>query len=211
MKRRHWFGLLLPVVLMLSTPAPWVIGAAPSSKEEKTTLTIKGMTCGGCVATVKLKLKKTKGVLVYKVSLEKGEADITYEPALTCPEEIADAVSETGFTTSVKTRAGSDGRKGGGVEPAARPTTSSGPSAHYDPRMGSVCEMTCAARIPYKEADLVPQPGAKFGDLTRCPVSGVVFKVGKQSPHVSHAGKQYFVCCRTCAAKFQANPEHFVG
>ena len=124
---------------------------------------------------------------------------------------IADAISETGFTATVKTRAGSDGRKGGGVEPAARPTTSSGPSAHYDPRMGSVCEMTCAARIPYKEADLVPQPGAKFGDLTRCPVSGVVFKVGKQSPHVSHAGKQYFVCCRTCAAKFQANPEHFVG
>ncbi len=110
MKLRRWLALFLPVLLVLSAPAPWAIGAAPSSKEEKTTLTINGMTCGGCVATVKLKLKKTKGVLAYEVSLEKGEADVTYDPALTKPEAIAAAVSETGFAATVK--AGADREKG---------------------------------------------------------------------------------------------------
>jgi copper chaperone CopZ len=79
---------------------------APTEKEETgrketTTLTIKGMTCGGCVATVKLKLRKTKGVLAYEVSLEKGEAEVTYDPDLTRPEIIAAAVSETGFAATV--------------------------------------------------------------------------------------------------------------
>ena len=108
MKPRCQFRLLLPVLLVLSAPAPWAMGAAPSNQEDKTTLTIKGMTCGGCVATVKLKLKKTKGVLACEVSLEKGEADVTYDPALTGPEAIAAAVSETGFAATVKTKESSD-------------------------------------------------------------------------------------------------------
>lgn len=112
MKRRRWFSPLLPVLLVLLVPATCALGAAPSNTEYKTTLTVKGMTCGGCVATVKLKLKKTKGVLAYEVSLEKGEADVTYDPALTSPETIAAAVSETGFTATVKSKAGSDNDTG---------------------------------------------------------------------------------------------------
>ena len=117
MKLGRWFGLLLPVLLVLSAPAPWAIGAASSNKEDKTTLTIKGMTCGGCVATVKLKLKKTKGVLAYEVSLEKAEADVTYDPALTSPDAIAAAVSETGFIATVKTKADSDRDRGNSDAP----------------------------------------------------------------------------------------------
>lgn len=71
--------------------------------------------------------------------------------------------------------------------------------------------MTCAAKIPYKDADLVPQPGAKLRNLTRYPVSGVVFKIAQQSPRILYAGKQYVLSCPTCAKKFQADPEHFVG
>lgn len=112
MKRRHWLSLVTPVLLALLAPASWAVGATPSNKQDMATLTIKGMTCGGCVATVKLKLKKTKGVLAYEVSLDKGEADVTYDPALTNPEAIAAAVSETGFTATVKTKADSDRGKG---------------------------------------------------------------------------------------------------
>jgi copper chaperone CopZ len=36
------------------------------------------MTCGGCVAAVKVQLKRTEGVSAYDVSLEKAEADVTY-------------------------------------------------------------------------------------------------------------------------------------
>ena len=68
----------------------------------KTTLIIKGMTCGGCVAAVKLQLKKTSGVTAYEVSLEKGEAAVTYDPARTDPKRIAESVSKTGFKATVK-------------------------------------------------------------------------------------------------------------
>jgi copper chaperone len=73
----------------------------------KATLTIKGMTCGGCVAAVKVQLKKTEGVTAYQVSLEKGEADVSYDPAKTTAAKIAESVSKTGFQTSVKDEAGS--------------------------------------------------------------------------------------------------------
>ena len=62
------------------------------------------MTCGGCVATVKLKLRKTKGVLNYDVSLDRGEAVVTYDPAATNAEAIAASVSETGFKATVKAK-----------------------------------------------------------------------------------------------------------
>lgn len=112
MRRRRWSGLLLPVLLVLSAPGTCALGAAPSNTEHTTTLTVEGMTCGGCVATVKLELKKTRGVLAYEVSLDKGEADVTYDPALTRPETIASVVSETGFTATVKSKTGSDGDTG---------------------------------------------------------------------------------------------------
>jgi copper chaperone len=76
---------------------------AAAGEEPKATLTIKGMTCGGCVAAVKVQLKKTEGVAAYQVSLEKGEAEVSYDAAKTTPEKIAESVSKTGFQASVKT------------------------------------------------------------------------------------------------------------
>lgn len=112
MKRRHLLSLVIPLLLVLLAQPPWAMGGPPANKEDITTLTIKGMTCGGCVATVKLKLKKTQGVLAYEVSLEKGEAEVTYDAAQTNPEAIAAAVSETGFKATVKTKADPDRGKG---------------------------------------------------------------------------------------------------
>lgn len=89
----------------LSVLAVAALGLAPmaqAAKTAKTTLAIKGMTCGGCVAAVKVQLKKTEGVSVYDVSLEKAEADVTYDPAKTEPKKIAASVSKTGFEASVK-------------------------------------------------------------------------------------------------------------
>lgn len=88
---------------MLSSSA----GAADTAK---TTLTIKGMTCGGCVAAVKLQLRNTDGVTAYDVSLQKGEAEVSYDSATTDPKKIAESVSTTGFQASVK----GNERKGAG-------------------------------------------------------------------------------------------------
>ena len=75
---------------------------ARAADSAKTTLAIKGMTCGGCVAAVKVQLKRTDGVSAYEVSLEKAEAEVTYDPARTEPKKIAESVSKTGFEASVK-------------------------------------------------------------------------------------------------------------
>ena len=92
-------------ILVVATLAvAWVAGAGEPAK---TTLMIKGMTCGGCVAAVKVQLKKTEGVTAYEVSLEKAEAEVSYDPAKTTPGKIAESVSKTGFEASVKDESGS--------------------------------------------------------------------------------------------------------
>ena len=67
----------------------------------------------GAAAAVKLQLRKTDGVTAYDVSLEKGEAEVTYDPAKAEPKKIAESVSTTGFQASVKAAA-----RSGSLRPA---------------------------------------------------------------------------------------------
>src|SRR5712692_3325428 len=92
---------------VLAVAALGLVPVARPADSAKTILAIKGMTCGGCVAAVKVQLKKTEGVTAYEVSLEKAEADVTYDPGKTDPKKIAESVSKTGFTASVKEANGS--------------------------------------------------------------------------------------------------------
>jgi copper chaperone CopZ len=94
--RRRLVSGLAAVLLLAGLPA-----AAAESKAT-TTLAIQGMTCGGCVAAVRLQLKRTDGVTSYEVSLEKAEALVTYDPGHTDAKAIADSVSKTGFRATLK-------------------------------------------------------------------------------------------------------------
>ena len=58
------------------------------TKVEKKTFEVKGMTCQGCVNTVETKLGKIDGVEKYDVSLEKGEAEVEYDPNKVNSEKI---------------------------------------------------------------------------------------------------------------------------
>ena len=89
----------LPGLTALTLLVAFTAGAADTAK---TTLTITGMTCGGCAVAVKVQLKKTTGVTACEVSYEKGEAEVTYDPARTDPKKIAESVSKTGFQATVK-------------------------------------------------------------------------------------------------------------
>ena len=93
---RGWFTLSL---LGLMASALTATGGEASAR---TTLTIPGMPWGGCAAGVRIQLKKTEGVTAYEVSFEKGEAEVSYNPAKITPEKIAASVSKTGFAASVK-------------------------------------------------------------------------------------------------------------
>ena len=92
---------------VLAVAALGLVPVARAGDSAKTTLAIKGMTCGGCVAAVKVQLKRTEGVSAYDVSLEKAQADVTYDPGKTDPKTIAESVSKTGFEASVKAPADS--------------------------------------------------------------------------------------------------------
>ena len=105
MKKKN-LAVFAAVGLALAMALP---SAAATGSEETTTLAVKGMTCGGCVASVKVQLKRTEGVADYDVSLEKGEAMVTYDADVTTPEKIAESVSKTGFQASVKPEKAPDG------------------------------------------------------------------------------------------------------
>jgi copper chaperone len=90
------YGWSFVVAVVASVSLAW------AGEPAKVTLKVEGMTCGGCVAAVKVQLKKTEGVTAYEVSLERGEAAVSYDPTKTTPETIAESVSKTGFPASVK-------------------------------------------------------------------------------------------------------------
>ena len=90
--------------LLLATAVLVFVSFSLAAESAKTTLAVQGMTCGGCVAAVKVQLKKTEGVTAYEVSLEKAEAEVSYDAAKTTPDKIAESVSKTGFKASVKAK-----------------------------------------------------------------------------------------------------------
>ncbi len=64
---------------------------------QTTTLKIHGMTCGGCVNSVKTVLEKLPGVGQVDVSLENAEAVIQHDPARTSIDRLKVAISDAGF------------------------------------------------------------------------------------------------------------------
>ena len=64
---------------------------------ETLTIKVSGMTCGGCVASVKRVVQAVAGVESADVSLEKGEAVVTYDRARTSPAALKAAIVAAGF------------------------------------------------------------------------------------------------------------------
>lgn len=91
-------------------------------------------------------------------------------------------------------------------EESAESTTSvaTGP----DPGIAG-CQAACGVNAPFDEGDVVEQPGAEVGDLTRCPVSDAVFRVRRDQPTVEHGGITCHVCCDGCAERFREEPARF--
>lgn len=61
------------------------------------TMKIGGMTCMGCVGSVKRVLEGTAGVETVDVSLEKAQAVVGFDPARASPEALARAVEDAGY------------------------------------------------------------------------------------------------------------------
>lgn len=63
-------------------------------------LTVTGMTCGGCVASVQKVLAALPGVQTAEVTLTPGQARVVYDPARIDRETLIKAVTDAGFGAS---------------------------------------------------------------------------------------------------------------
>ena len=68
---------------------------------ETLTLTIGGMTCGGCVKSVTRILENTQGVAKAEVSLDNKNAIIEFDPAKTNPEALIEAIEDGGYDAAL--------------------------------------------------------------------------------------------------------------
>ena len=64
---------------------------------ETVTMKVTGMTCSGCVNSVKRVVQAVAGVDSVDVSLEKGEAVVRYDASTASPAQIARAIEAAGF------------------------------------------------------------------------------------------------------------------
>ena len=64
---------------------------------ETATLTVKGMTCMGCVNSVTRVLKATPGVSDAQVTLAPSQATVTFDAALTNPARLKQTVEDAGY------------------------------------------------------------------------------------------------------------------
>ena len=62
---------------------------------QRISIPIDGMTCGGCVRTVRDALAGLPGVQVERV--EVGSAVVTLDPALTTPDKVRVAITQSGY------------------------------------------------------------------------------------------------------------------
>lgn len=63
-------------------------------------LTVTGMSCGGCVASVKNILSALPGVANADVTLAPGQARVTYDPARIDRDTMIKAIAAAGFGAS---------------------------------------------------------------------------------------------------------------
>jgi len=66
---------------------------------ETVTLKIAGMTCGGCVNSVRRVVTALSGVNAVDVSLERAEATISFDPAQSNAADFKNAIRDAGFET----------------------------------------------------------------------------------------------------------------
>lgn len=64
--------------------------------------TVHGLICEGCADTVKKALRQLPGIRRAQVDVEKGRAEVEYDPAKVSAESIQQAIAEVGYPAKVK-------------------------------------------------------------------------------------------------------------
>ncbi|XP_043751841.1 copper-transporting ATPase 1 isoform X2 [Cervus elaphus] len=68
---------------------------------QETVINIDGMTCNSCVQSIEGVISKKAGVKSIQVSLANGKGTVEYDPLLTSPETLREAIENMGFDASL--------------------------------------------------------------------------------------------------------------
>lgn len=107
-------------------------------------ISVKGMTCLSCVKTIEQGMSKQPGVQAVKVSLKNEEAAVTYDPSLTDPGVLREAIDDMGFDTSL-------------LSPSASPR----PTNDVQMVMINVDGMTCNSCVQTIEKNISQRAGVQ--------------------------------------------------
>ena len=77
---------------LLIEPTAAVVRVAERRDGAVAALRVDGLLCSVCAANVRGRLERTAGVLSARVDLERGSAQVRYDPARTTPRSLIDAV-----------------------------------------------------------------------------------------------------------------------
>jgi Cu+-exporting ATPase len=75
---------------------------------QETALLVSGMNCASCVSHVQSAANKTAGVQASNVNLTRGRAVVQFDPARTSPEQIAAAITASGYPAQPEPPAGAE-------------------------------------------------------------------------------------------------------
>lgn len=146
----------------------------PSTHQKVRTaqLSVHGMTCASCVASIERSLKGTPGLVSIKVALLAERATIEYVEGQTSPQAVADLIEEIGFKSapikSNHTRrrrrnrnrtSNSGGHCGGGVVPQESEDEDEDEDEMVSTVDLQIFGMTCASCVNAIETELRKQPG----------------------------------------------------
>ena len=77
---------------------------APQVSAQTVTIWIEGMTCGSCVQSIEGRVGQVGGVRSITVSLKEAKGTVTFDPGLTGPERLREAIEDMGFVASLEGR-----------------------------------------------------------------------------------------------------------
>lgn len=107
-------ALLLAAVCAGWTPQ--ALAAEGKTATVTSAFKVEGMTCGGCEAGIRIKVKKLPGVERVEASHEENRVQVTYDPKKVTPQRIIQAIEELGYSAELAGKApnAGAGKTGGG-------------------------------------------------------------------------------------------------
>jgi Cu+-exporting ATPase len=137
-----------------------------TGRRQTARLKVSGMTCNGCVNTVKQALLATPGVETAEVDLDRGTATVRIDPARATSEDLETAVRSAGYQAEV--------RSSGGGEDESAPRSSEHASSQPSGGLTTIGAAPPASRAPASLATITPgtpaaplKPAADPADAVR--------------------------------------------